>query len=87
MDQDGGGRPMLVLAGLVDLALDSCGSALKAAGALLGRSDVGELAKQGQQDLQARGRLAVDRLGVGGEAHMEVLARAARSRTAGEPGA
>ncbi|WSM10557.1 hypothetical protein OIE74_33650 [Streptomyces sp. NBC_01716] len=55
-----------MLAGLADLALSTCGSALKAVHALVGRSDVGSLAAQGRRDLQARGRLAVDRLGAGG---------------------
>lgn len=64
----GGGRggPVLLLAGLADLALSTCGSALKAANGLLGRSDFGALAAQGRQDLQARGRLALDRLGTFG---------------------
>ncbi|MFE4610121.1 hypothetical protein ACFRK5_17490 [Streptomyces niveus] len=90
-DGDGGGRPVLLLAGLADLALSTCGSALKAAHGLLGRSDLGALAAQGGQDLQARGRLALDRLGTdrrgdglfgagGGLAHMEVLARHAQLR-------
>ncbi|MEU1123377.1 polyprenyl synthetase [Streptomyces sp. NPDC005899] len=85
-NRDGGGRPMLVLAGLVDLALDTCGSALRTASGLLHRADVGELARQGGQDLRARGRLAVDRLPAGGPAHLEVLARSARSRSAGGSG-
>ncbi|MFF2941981.1 hypothetical protein ACFVSQ_19265 [Streptomyces niveus] len=90
-DGDGGGRPVLLLAGLADLALSTCGSALKAAHGLLGRSDLGALAAQGRQDLQARGRLALDRLGTdrrgdellgagGGLAHMEVLACHAQRR-------
>lgn len=94
----GGGGPVLLLAGLADLALSTCGSALKAANGLLGRSDIGALAAQGRQDLQARGRLALDRLtparltpdrlgthgsGTGSEAHMEVLARHAYRRGAG----
>ncbi|MFC8076936.1 hypothetical protein ACFUN8_15560 [Streptomyces sp. NPDC057307] len=62
-DGDSGGRPVLLLAGLADLALSTCGSALKAAHGLLGRSDLGSLAAQGSRDLQARGRLALDRLG------------------------
>ncbi|WP_079127841.1 hypothetical protein [Streptomyces niveus] len=91
-DEDGGGRPVLLLAGLADLALSTCGSALKAAHGLLGRSDLAALAARGRQDLQARGRLALDRLGTGrrgedlfgaggGVAHMEVLARHAQRRT------
>ncbi|MEV8407439.1 polyprenyl synthetase [Streptomyces niveus] len=100
-DGDGGARPVLLLAGLADLALSTCGSALKAAQGLLGRSDLGALAAQGRQDLQARGLLALDRLGTdrrgdellgagGGLAHMEVLARHAQRRataSAATPGA
>ncbi|GAA3707081.1 polyprenyl synthetase [Streptomyces tremellae] len=70
----------LLAAGVADLALSTCGAALRTAGGLLGRSDAGDLAAQGRQDLRARGRLPLDRLGVGGEAHLEVLARHARSR-------
>lgn len=88
-----GGRPVLLLAGLADLALSTGGSALRAAHGLLGRSDLGALAAQGRRDLQARGRLALDRLGTdqlgddlfgagGGVAHMEVLARHAQRRAA-----
>ncbi|MFG2141019.1 polyprenyl synthetase [Streptomyces sp. NPDC048650] len=84
---DGDGRPVLLVAGLADLALSTCGAALKAARGLLGRSDMGELAEQGQQELQARGRLALDRLGAGNVSHMEVLARHVRSQGAGGPGA
>jgi hypothetical protein len=83
---DVGGRAVLLAAGVADLALSTCGAALRAARGLLGRSDMGELAAQGQEDLQARGRLALDRMGVGGEAHMEVLARHARSWPSGGPG-
>ncbi|MEV0778482.1 polyprenyl synthetase [Streptomyces sp. NPDC050428] len=89
-DGNSGGRPVLLLAGLADLALSTCGSAVRAACGLLGRSDIGALAAQGRQDLQARGRLALDRLGTdppgagllgtGDVAHMEVLARHARLR-------
>lgn len=97
-DGDSGGGPVLLLAGLADLALSTCGSALKATYGLLGRSDIGSLAAQSRQDLRARGRLAVDRLGTdrtgtgtggigGGEAHMEVLARHALRRNADETGA
>lgn len=91
-DRDGGGGggsgPVLLLAGLADLALSTCGSALKAANGLLGRSDIDALAAQGRQDLQARGRLALDRVsavgsGTGSQAHMEVLARHARRRGTG----
>ncbi|MFD3523427.1 hypothetical protein [Streptomyces sp. NPDC058653] len=63
---EGGGHPVLLLAGLADLALSTCGSALKAAGGLLSRSDIGALAAQGREDLRARGRLAMDRTGASG---------------------
>ncbi|WP_330176884.1 hypothetical protein OG875_27375 [Streptomyces sp. NBC_01498] len=97
-DGEDGTRPVLLVAGLAELAVSTCGSALKAAYGLLGRSDLGALAAQGRQDLQARGRLAVDRLtgdplGLGGVAHMEVLARHSRHTrhtqhgTAAVPGA
>ena len=78
--EDTGDRAVLLAAGLADLTLRTCAAALGAARGLLGRSDLGELAAQGQRDLRARGRLALDRMGAGGEAHMEVLARHARSQ-------
>ncbi|WP_432215363.1 polyprenyl synthetase [Streptomyces lydicus] len=80
------GQAVLLVAGLADLALTTCGTALQAVRGLLGRSDLGELATQGQQDLRARGRLALDRAGAGGEPHMEALARHARSGSAGGAG-
>ncbi len=86
-DRGEDGQAVLLVAGLADLALSTCGTALKAVRGLLARSDLGELATQGQQDLQARGRLALDRMGAGSEAHMEALARHARSQGGGGAGA
>ncbi|MFF7362804.1 polyprenyl synthetase [Streptomyces sp. NPDC008125] len=84
--EDGGSGPVLLAAGLADLALTTCGAAWAAARGLFGRSDLGDLAQQGEQDLRARGRLALDRVGTG-PAHLEILARHARTRGAGGPGA
>ncbi|MCF3964966.1 polyprenyl synthetase [Streptomyces fuscigenes] len=85
--EDAGEQAVLLAAGLAELAWSTCGGALRTVRGLLGRSDLGDLAQQGQRDLRARGRLALDRLGTGGEAHMEVLARHARARSAGGTGA
>ncbi|MCX5396412.1 polyprenyl synthetase [Streptomyces sp. NBC_00102] len=83
---DGGGGPVLLAAGLADLALTTCTAAWSAARGVLGRSDLTDLAQQGEQDLRARGRLALDRVGTG-PAHLEILARHARHQGAGGPGA
>ncbi|WEH42341.1 polyprenyl synthetase [Streptomyces sp. AM 2-1-1] len=83
---DGDGGRFLFAAGLADLALTTCTSAWTAARGLLARSDLEDLAAQGKEDLRARGRLALDRVG-GDPAHLEILARHARTRGAGGPGA
>ncbi|MDO0925420.1 polyprenyl synthetase [Streptomyces sp. TG1A-8] len=66
---------VLLLAGTADLAVGVLGSAVAAVRGLLRRSDTVELAAQAQQDLVARGRLALDRYAAVPPAHLEVLAR------------
>ncbi|WP_282692751.1 polyprenyl synthetase [Streptomyces sp. CC208A] len=83
-------KALLLAAGLADLVADSIGTAAGSLRSLLGRSDSGDLAHEAVADLQARGRLALDRLaldqhGTGGLPHMEVLARAAAARRAAAP--
>ncbi|XKK39555.1 hypothetical protein HFP72_00980 [Nocardiopsis sp. ARC36] len=75
------GEPLLVAAGVADLALDRIGAALRQAKSLLGRSDLADLARDGRDDLRERGRLALRRYGRTPECHMEVLARRVASRT------
>lgn len=84
--ENGGDGPLLIAAGLADLALSTCGTVWSAARGLFGRSDLHDLAQQGEEDLRARGRLALDRLGTA-PAHLETLARHARTRGAGGSGA
>jgi hypothetical protein len=66
---------VLVVAGLADLAVSTLGSAWGTARGLLRRSDVAELASEAEQDLMARGRLALDRYAAVPPAHLEVLAQ------------
>jgi hypothetical protein len=74
------GEAGYVVAGLADLALSGAGSALRGLRGLLSRSDLAELAKDGQDDLKARGRLAVQRHASLPEPHLESLARQAAAR-------
>ncbi|MER8037753.1 polyprenyl synthetase [Streptomyces hydrogenans] len=80
-------KALLLAAGLADLVVESIGAAAGSLRSLLGRSDSADLAQDAAADLRARGRLALDRLaadreGPGGPAHMEVLAREAVARRA-----
>lgn len=73
-----GARPsdaVLLVAGLADIAVTALSSAVGEVRGLLGRSDVAGLAEEGQQEIKARGRLALDRYAAVPPAHMEVLAR------------
>jgi hypothetical protein len=84
MAQDTGRRggldeqAVLLAAGVADLAVSTLGSAVTALRGLLRRSDTAELASAAEQDLVARGRLALDRCTNVPPAHLEVLARHAR---------
>ncbi|RKS08903.1 hypothetical protein DFP74_4629 [Nocardiopsis sp. Huas11] len=90
MAQSGGGAegervsdPVLIAAGAADLVLDGVGTALRRAGALLGRADLAELARDGREELRRRGSLALRRHAPARESHMESLARRAASRGTG----
>ncbi|MFJ6052503.1 polyprenyl synthetase [Streptomyces sp. NPDC092307] len=74
------GRAVLLVAGLADLAVTTLGSALGVVGGLLRRSDAAELATEAEQDLMARGRLALDRYATVPPAHLELLARHVTAR-------
>ncbi|MGY4387576.1 hypothetical protein ACVWXB_000875 [Streptomyces sp. TE12347] len=71
---------MLLVAGLADLAVTTLGSALGVVSGLLRRSDAAELASEAEQDLMARGRLALDRYAAVPPAHLELLARHVTAR-------
>ncbi|WP_329332368.1 polyprenyl synthetase [Streptomyces sp. NBC_00663] len=73
-------QALLLVAGLADLAVSTLGSAVGTVRGLLRRSDAAELAAQAEQDLVARGRLALDRCAAVPPAHLEVLARHAQAR-------
>ncbi len=62
-------------AGLADLALSALETAVATARGLLRRSDTAELAAEAERDLEARGRLALDRYAAVPPAHLEVLAQ------------
>ncbi|MGA5821152.1 polyprenyl synthetase [Kitasatospora sp. NPDC094028] len=68
-------QALLLAAGLADLAVSALGSTLGAVQQLLRRSDGPELARDAQQDLMARGRIALDRVASAPPPHLEVLAR------------
>ncbi|WP_103510565.1 hypothetical protein [Streptomyces sp. SM13] len=70
-----GEQAVLLAAGLADLAVTTVGSALTSVRGLLRRSDTAELAAEAEQDLIARGRLALGRYTSAPPAHLEVLAR------------
>ncbi|WP_103534363.1 polyprenyl synthetase [Streptomyces sp. SM11] len=77
-------RVVLLVAGAADLAVSAVGSALGAVRGLLRRSDAAELAAEAEQDLMARGRLALDRYAAPPPAHLELLARHAVARRAAD---
>ncbi|WP_405943429.1 polyprenyl synthetase [Streptomyces sp. NBC_00932] len=69
-----------LVAGAVDLAVSGAASALRGVRAILGRSDLVEMAQDGEEDLKVRGRLAVQRYTAVPEPHLELLARRAAVR-------
>jgi hypothetical protein len=73
---------VLLVAGVADLAVSTVGSVLGTVRGLLRRSDAAELAAQAEQDLMARGRIALDRYVAVPPAHLEILAQHALSRRA-----
>jgi hypothetical protein len=75
---------VLLVVGLADLAVSTVGSAFATMRGLLGRSDTSELVAEAEQDLIARGRLVLDRYAAAPPAHLEVLARQAMARQAGD---
>ncbi|WP_017240940.1 hypothetical protein [Streptomyces sp. SS] len=79
-------RVVLVAAGLADLAVEAVGSGLGIVRGLLRRSDAAEVAADAERDLEARGRLVLDRYASPPPAHLEVLARHAIARRAGDGG-
>ncbi|AQS65912.1 hypothetical protein [Streptomyces pactum] len=79
-------QTLLLVAGLADLAVSTIGSAVDGLRGLLGRSDTADLVREAEQDLRARGRLAVDRCTNVPPAHLEVLARHVRERRAADGG-
>ncbi|GAA5206676.1 polyprenyl synthetase [Streptomyces thinghirensis] len=80
------GQAVLLVAGLADLAVSTIGSAVGGLRGLLGRSDTADLVREVERDLQARGRLALDRCTNVPPAHLEVLAQHARARRAADGG-
>ncbi|WP_435111132.1 hypothetical protein [Nocardiopsis synnemataformans] len=84
-DTDRVSEPLLLAAGVADLAYSGIGAALRGARSLQGRSDLAELARDGRQELRRRGELALRRYAPTAESHMELLARRATS-SASRPG-
>ncbi|PDP87822.1 hypothetical protein CQJ94_09860 [Glycomyces fuscus] len=79
-DTDRVSEPLLVAAGMADLAYSGVGAALRRARSLLGRSDLDEMARDGRRELRQHGELALRRYAPMAESHMELLARRAASR-------
>lgn len=75
-----GNDAVLLAAGVADLAVSGLNTVLGGVRGLLGRSDVAELAGEGQQEIKARGRLALDRIVASPPAHLEVLAQHVKAR-------
>jgi hypothetical protein len=75
-------QAVLLVAGVADLAVSALGSALGTVRGLLRRSDAADLAEQAEQDLMARGRIALDRHAAVPPAHLEILAQHVLSRRA-----
>ncbi|MEU6624167.1 polyprenyl synthetase [Streptomyces litmocidini] len=79
-------RAVLLAAGLADLAVSTLGSGLGLVRGLLRRSDTAEMAAEAERELEARGRLVLDRYASPPPAHLEVLARHVLARRAGDGG-
>ncbi|MFB6839711.1 polyprenyl synthetase [Streptomyces sp. NPDC056361] len=79
-------RVVLVAAGLADLAVDALGTGFGIVRGLLRRSDAAEVAADAERDLEARGRLVLDKYAAPPPAHLEVLARHALARRAADGG-
>ncbi|WP_040702084.1 hypothetical protein [Nocardiopsis ganjiahuensis] len=73
-------EPVLIAAGVADLAFSGIGAALRQARTLMVRSDLVELSQDGREELRQRGRLALQRYVPAPESHLELLARRAVSR-------
>jgi hypothetical protein len=71
---------VLVVAGVADLALSGIGAAFRGVRGLLRRSDLAELAQDGQEEMKTRGRLALQRYACVPEPHLELLARRVAAR-------
>ncbi|GAA5094198.1 hypothetical protein [Nocardia iowensis] len=74
---------VLLAAGLADLALSRVGPVVGRAWGLLRRSDLTGLAGEARSDLEARGRLALDRGAFLPPAHLEILAQHVAARRTG----
>lgn len=75
-----------LVAGLADLGLEAAEGALRRARAVLGRSDLPEMACDLHREVKAHGDVVLDRVAPPAEAHMEALARrvaAARDQACG----
>jgi hypothetical protein len=77
-------QALQLVAGIADLAVSTAGSAMGALRGLLRRSDTADLVREAEQDLRARGRLALDRYTHVPPAHLEVLAQQVLARRAAD---
>ncbi|GAA2239597.1 hypothetical protein GCM10010430_21130 [Kitasatospora cystarginea] len=78
---DRGKEAVQLLAGVIDVGLEQAEGLLRRMRGVLGRSDLREVAADGQEELRARGELLLGRLAPATESHLEGVARrAAASR-------
>ncbi|MGA5895193.1 polyprenyl synthetase [Streptomyces venetus] len=73
------------MAGLADLGVSTLSAVTGTLQGLLRRADGPELAREAEQDLMARGRLALDRYAAA-PAHLEILAQHVLARRAASGG-
>jgi hypothetical protein len=71
---------VLLVAGLADMAVGGLSTVVGGLRGLFRRADLAELADEGQQEIKARGRLALDRFAAASPAHLEVLAQQVKAR-------
>ncbi|MDH6139894.1 MULTISPECIES: hypothetical protein [Kitasatospora] len=82
-----GTEAVQLLAGVIDVGLEQAEGLLRRMRGLLGRSDLHEVAADGQEELRARGELLLGRLAPASESHLEAVARRAAASRRSSPDA
>ncbi|MDH6122552.1 hypothetical protein ABH930_006831 [Kitasatospora sp. GAS204A] len=84
---DRSAEALQLIAGVVDLGLEQAEGLLRRMRGVLGRSDLHEVAADGQEELRARGELLLGRLASASESHLEAVARRAAAARKPSPDA